>query len=39
MLTAELSQERFGTMDLQPGKSVFVRPRHIRVFAGSVESK
>ena len=34
-LIAELSQERFGTMDLQVGKSVFVRPRHIRVFTSS----
>jgi sulfate transport system ATP-binding protein len=34
-LTAELSQERFGTMDLQAGRQVFVRPRHIRVFANS----
>jgi ABC-type sulfate/molybdate transport systems ATPase subunit len=32
--TAELSQERFGTMHLQPGSKVYVRPRHIRVFAG-----
>jgi len=31
-LVAELSQERFGTMHLEPGTSVFVRPRHIRVF-------
>ena len=31
-LVAELSQERFGTMHLAPGVSVFVRPRHIRVF-------
>lgn len=34
-LAAELSQERFATMDLQPGGSVFVRPRHIRVFAAA----
>lgn len=34
-LVAELSQERFGTMSLQPGASVFVRPRHIRVFSES----
>jgi len=33
MLVAELSQERFGTMHLAPGTSVFVRPRHIRVFS------
>ncbi len=32
-LTAELSQERFGTMHLEPGASVYVRPRHIRVFS------
>lgn len=32
-LIAELSQERFGTMHLVPGTSVFVRPRHIRVFS------
>jgi len=32
-LAAELSQERFGTMHLETGKSVYVRPRHIRVFA------
>jgi sulfate transport system ATP-binding protein len=34
-LTAEISQERFATMDLQPGSKAFVRPRHIRVFSGS----
>jgi sulfate transport system ATP-binding protein len=34
-LSAELSQERFATMDLDVGSKVFVRPRHIRVFAGS----
>jgi len=34
-LVAELSQERFGTMHLTPGTSVFVRPRHIRVFSES----
>jgi sulfate transport system ATP-binding protein len=33
-LVAELSQERFVSMSLQPGSSVFVRPRHIRVFGG-----
>ena len=33
-LTAELSQERFGTMRLSTGSTVYVRPRHIRVFAG-----
>jgi len=32
-LVAELSQERFGTMRLAPGMSVYVRPRHIRVFS------
>lgn len=31
-LVAVLSQERFDTMHLSPGNSVFVRPRHIRVF-------
>jgi len=31
-LIAELSQERYGTMKLVPGASVYVRPRHIRVF-------
>ncbi len=34
LLAAELSQERFGTMHLDIGSQVFVRPRHIRVFAG-----
>ncbi len=34
-LIAELSQERFGTMKLETGASVFVRPRHIRVFSES----
>jgi len=33
LLVAELSQERFGTMRLETGTSVFVRPRHIRVFS------
>ena len=32
-LAAELSQERFGTMNLEAGSKVYVRPRHIRVFA------
>ncbi len=32
-LAAELSQERFNTMKLATGDTVFVRPRHIRVFA------
>jgi sulfate transport system ATP-binding protein len=34
-LIAELSQERFLTMLLEPGRRVFVRPRHIRVFGES----
>ena len=33
-LAAELSQERFGTMQLEAGGKVYVRPRHIRVFSG-----
>ncbi|MEP0848518.1 MAG: sulfate/molybdate ABC transporter ATP-binding protein [Phycisphaerae bacterium] len=33
LLVAELSQERYDTMRLVPGASVFVRPRHIRVFS------
>lgn len=32
-LAAELSQERFNTMHLEVGSSVYVRPRHIRVFS------
>jgi sulfate/thiosulfate transport system ATP-binding protein len=32
-LQAEISQERFGTMSLGVNSTVFVRPRHIRVFA------
>jgi sulfate transport system ATP-binding protein len=32
-LVSEISQERFGTMDLTVGCRVYVRPRHIRVFA------
>lgn len=32
-LVSKISQERFGTMDLSPGAKVFVRLRHIRVFA------
>jgi sulfate/thiosulfate transport system ATP-binding protein len=32
-LVAELSQERFLTMNLETGSQVFVRPRHIRVFS------
>ncbi len=33
-LTSEISQERFDTMHLAVGSAVYVRPRHIRVFAG-----
>lgn len=33
-LAAEVSQERFATMSLALGSKVYVRPRHIRVFAG-----
>ncbi len=33
-LTSEISQERFATMNLELGSRVYVRPRHIRVFAG-----
>jgi sulfate transport system ATP-binding protein len=33
-LAAELSQERFASMNLDVGGRVYVRPRHIRVFAG-----
>ena len=36
-LVAELSQERFGTMRLEAGATVYVRPRHIRVFSESLE--
>ena len=32
-LAAEISQERFGTMNLECGSTVYVRPRHIRVFS------
>ena len=32
-LAAEISQERFGGMHLCLGSTVYVRPRHIRVFA------
>ncbi len=31
-LVAELSQERFATMKIEAGASVYIRPRHIRVF-------
>lgn len=34
-LTSEISQERFATMNLQVESRVYVRPRHIRVFAGN----
>jgi sulfate transport system ATP-binding protein len=34
-LTSEISQERFATMNLQLESRVYVRPRHIRVFAGN----
>jgi sulfate transport system ATP-binding protein len=34
-LTSEISQERFATMNLQMESRVYVRPRHIRVFAGN----
>ncbi len=34
-LLVELSQERFGTMNLQAGSTVYIRPRHIRVFTRS----
>ncbi len=37
-LMAELSQERFITMALTAGCTVFVRPRHVRVFAGEGNS-
>lgn len=32
-LAAEISQERFATMNLASGSTVYVRPRHIRVFS------
>jgi sulfate transport system ATP-binding protein len=34
VLSAELSQERFSSMNLSAGSTVYVRPRHVRVFAG-----
>jgi len=34
-LTSEISQERFATMKQQVESRVYVRPRHIRVFAGN----
>ncbi len=36
-LISEISQERFATMQLEPESRVFVRPRHIRVFASEPE--
>ena len=33
LLSAEISQERFVGMHLRVGSTVYVRPRHIRVFA------
>jgi len=33
-LVSEVSQERFQTMRIEAGSTVYVRPRHIRVFAG-----
>ena len=33
VLSAEISQERFNSMEVQTGSNIFVRPRHIRVFA------
>jgi sulfate transport system ATP-binding protein len=35
VLAAEVSQERFGTMHIEVGSTVYVRPRHIRVFSGA----
>ncbi|NLF31522.1 MAG: sulfate ABC transporter ATP-binding protein [Planctomycetes bacterium] len=37
-LVSEISQERFATMNLRPDSTVYVRPRHIRVFAGGGQS-
>lgn len=34
-LTSEISQERFATMNIKAESKVFIRPRHIRVFAGT----
>jgi len=34
-LSAELSPERYASMQLETGGTVYVRPRHIRVFSGS----
>jgi sulfate/thiosulfate transport system ATP-binding protein len=36
-LVSEISHERFGTMGLEAGSRVYVRPRHIRVFSGDPE--
>jgi sulfate transport system ATP-binding protein len=36
-LVSEISQDRFATMHLQPESRVYVRPRHIRVFADATE--
>ncbi len=38
-LTSEISQERFATMNLQPDSRVYVRPRHIRVFARETQAR
>jgi sulfate transport system ATP-binding protein len=38
-LTSEISQERFATMNLQPDSRVYVRPRHIRVFAREPQAR
>ena len=32
-LVAELSQDRFASMQIETGSTVYIRPRHIRVFA------
>jgi sulfate transport system ATP-binding protein len=37
-LSAEISQERFDGMRLRVGGTVYVRPRHIRVFAAEPDS-
>jgi len=34
-LSAELSPERYATMPLETGSTVYVRPRHIREFSDS----
>ncbi|MCC6681842.1 MAG: sulfate/molybdate ABC transporter ATP-binding protein [Phycisphaeraceae bacterium] len=38
LLFAEISQERFATMHLTYGGTVFVRPRHIRVFTDDYDN-